>query len=252
MNKRTAAVWVCFFLSLFFFAYCLLSPSSGACQIREALGPSLFDPLFGTLTGLLLIAAFFATESPRLRASKEISVVSMIIALGSAGRILFVALPNVSPVDWLTLCSGIVFGPTTGFTVGAGIMMVSNFWLGQGPWTISQMVGMGMLGLVGGVVGRVPGLRRRHALAAIGFIWGPVYGTVTTFFWMLYVSSVSWVSFAGLWASGLPFYLLQGVGNLVLLWILGERTVGIFQRVRLRLLAGFGEARTGASPVESG
>ena len=250
MNTKVAIAWGSFLFALIFFSYCLLT-LSGPCRVRGVLGPSLFDPLLGTLAGVLLIVAFFASESPRLKSSKEISVVSMIIALGSAGRILFVALPNVSPVDWLTLCSGIVFGPVTGFTVGAGIMMVSNFWLGQGPWTISQMVGMGLLGVIGGGLGRVPGSRSRYLLAGVGAVWGPLYGTITTFFWMLYVSSASWVSFTGLWLSGLPFYLLQGGGNAVLIWLLGERTVSIFQRVKLRLLASSVEVGRGVPVLEA-
>lgn len=211
-------------------------PSTGLYAFRQQFGPQAFDPLVGIGLAAVLLLTGFSAQVPRLGASKEVALLAMIVALGSAGRILFVAAPNISPVDWLTLCMGIVFGPLTGFTVGASIMLVSNFWLGHGPWTVYQMVGMGFLGIVGGVMGLFGRRYGRWVLAGVGMVWGFVYGLITSFFWLLIISSViSWTSFGAIWLTGLPFYLLQGTGNAVFLFALGPRTLQMLDRFRGRL-----------------
>jgi len=198
------------------------------------------------ILALLIILTGFSAEMPRLHASKEVAFLSMMIAPGSAGRILFAPLPNVSPVDWLTLCTGIIFGSTVGFATGASIMLLSNFWLGQGPWTIYQMVGVGSLGVLGGLLGRRRKRIGGRPLALFGLAWGFAYGALTSFFWMLMVVSVvSWSGFVAYWLSGFAFYLAQGIGNAVFLLVLGERTLRIFERFRLRLEVEFREADQG-------
>ena len=214
-------------------------PFSG---LRESVGPTLFDPLVSMSLAILVLLTGFSAEAPRLGGSKEIALVSMVIGLGSAGRVLFALAPNISPVDWLTLCTGIVFGPVTGFTVGAGTMLISNFYLGQGPWTIYQMVGMGLLGVVGGLLGRWKSRVGTRTLVAIGLAWGLVYGIITSAFWVLMISSVlNWASFTTYLVSGIPFYILQGVGNAMLLLFLGDRTLRVLDRFRAKFTVELGE-----------
>ena len=59
----------------------------------------------------------------------------------------------------MTLVVGYALGPLPGFTVGALGMLVSNFMLGQGPYTPWQMAAWGMVGLGGAVLGRLSGRR---------------------------------------------------------------------------------------------
>ena len=74
-------------------------PFSG---LRDSVGPTLFDPLVSMSLAVLILLTGFSAEAPRLGGSKEIALVSMVIGLGSAGRVLFALAPNISPVDWLT------------------------------------------------------------------------------------------------------------------------------------------------------
>ncbi len=229
-------------LAMLFFLALLPSAPFGLASVRDRLGPSAFDSAVSIAAALFLIGTLFSIEAPRLGASKEIAFVAMVVALGAAGRLLFAPAPNVSPVDWLTLCTGIVFGPITGFTVGAGTMLVSNFWLGHGPWTIYQMVGMGCLGLIGGALGGWRELLGKRALAALGIAWGFVYGAIMAVFWMFMVSSVmSWAGYLGYFISGLPFCFLQGTGNAAFLYVLGPRTIKVLERFRQRLSVRFVE-----------
>jgi hypothetical protein len=99
------------------------------------------------------------------------------------------------------------------------------------------MVGMGTLGALGGLLGRWRSRIGTRSLVIIGLSWGFVYGLITSFFWVLMISSIfNWASFTTYLVAGLPFFILQGVGNALLLMFLGRRTLRVFERFRLKLM----------------
>jgi energy-coupling factor transport system substrate-specific component len=115
--------------------------------------------------GLVLATGWLAYERRRPSA-RMVSVVAVMAALAALGRDAFAALPDVKPITAMTLVVGYSLGPLPGFTVGALGMLVSNFMLGQGPYTPWQMAAWGMVGLGGAAVGRLSGRRLgRVALA---------------------------------------------------------------------------------------
>jgi energy-coupling factor transport system substrate-specific component len=93
------------------------------------------------------------------------AVVAVMSALAALGRDAFVALPDVKPITAMTLVVGYALGPLPGFTVGALGMLVSNFVLGQGPYTPWQMAAWGIVGLAGAALGALT--RRRVGRVAL-------------------------------------------------------------------------------------
>ena len=110
------------------------------------------------LVAIVLALGWLAYERTRPSA-RMVAVVSTLAALAALGRDAFVALPDVKPITAMTLVVGYALGPLPGFTVGALGMLVSNFMLGQGPYTPWQMAAWGMVGLGGAVLGRLSGRR---------------------------------------------------------------------------------------------
>jgi energy-coupling factor transport system substrate-specific component len=110
------------------------------------------------LVGLVLAVGWLAYERTRPSA-RMAAVVAIMAALAALGRDAFAALPDVKPITAMTLVVGYALGPLPGFTVGALGMLVSNFMLGQGPYTPWQMAAWGMVGLGGAVLGRLSGRR---------------------------------------------------------------------------------------------
>src|SRR5215475_2056795 len=102
---------------------------------------------FLILTGVLL--AGFAWYERSRPPSQVVALVAALAALAIAGRIAFAAFPNVKPTTDIVIFAGYALGGAPGFAVGALTGLVSNFWLGQGPWTPWQMAGWGMTGLLG-------------------------------------------------------------------------------------------------------
>lgn len=96
--------------------------------------------------------------------AKLLALVATLAAIAALGRDAFAAVPDVKPITAIVLVSGIAFGGGPGFAVGAISGFASNFLLGQGPWTPWQMLGWGLVGLIGAGLGRLSG-RRMSPLA---------------------------------------------------------------------------------------
>ena len=112
------------------------------------------------LVGAVLAAGWLAYER-RAPSARIAAVVAVMAAMAALGRDAFVALPDVKPITAMTFVVGYALGPLPGFTVGALGMLVSNFALGQGPYTPWEMAAWGMVGLAGALLGRLS--RRRVA-----------------------------------------------------------------------------------------
>jgi energy-coupling factor transport system substrate-specific component len=111
-----------------------------------------------SIVGLVLAIGWLAYERRRPSA-RMAAVVAVMAALAALGRDAFAALPDVKPITAMTLVVGYALGPLPGFTVGALGMLVSNFMLGQGPYTPWQMAAWGMVGLGGAAIGWLSGRR---------------------------------------------------------------------------------------------
>jgi len=90
------------------------------------------------ILGGVLLGGFAWYERSR-PSSQVVALVAALAALAVAGRVAFVALPNVVATTDVVVFAGFALGPAPGFAVGALAGLVSNFWLGQGPWTPWQM-----------------------------------------------------------------------------------------------------------------
>ena len=86
---------------------------------------------------------------------KLLALVATLAAIAALGRDAFAAIPDVKPITAIVLVSGIAFGSGPGFAVGAISALASNILLGQGPWTPWQMLGWGLVGLLGAALGRM-------------------------------------------------------------------------------------------------
>ena len=98
------------------------------------------------------IIAFFLAFEERKPQARELIIISVLCALGIAGRVAFSAIPQFKPVIALVIISGLFFGGETGFLVGAVTAFVSNFFFVQGAWTPWQMFATGIVGFLSGVL----------------------------------------------------------------------------------------------------
>ena len=191
--------------------------------------------IFGLLA-LLLVGglAWFERSRP---SSRTLALVAALAALAVAGRLAFAAVPNVQATTDVVLITGFAVGATPGFAVGALGALISNFWLGQGPWTPWEMVGWGLVGL-GGAGLAVLTRRRlgRIGLALACGLAGLAYGAFLDYSVMATSGGAQSLDrYLAISARGVPFNVAHALGNFVLALAAGPALVRIISRYRDRV-----------------
>ena len=190
----------------------------------------------------LVALAVSAVETGPNR-SRELALVAALAAAAAAGRVLFAFVPNVQPVTIIVAVTGATLGPRAGLATGGAAALVSNAFLGQGPWTPWQMIGWGLVGASAAPLGRL--LRNRYALAAFGIVWGFLFDWLLDIWaWSALGPSADVHSFLALAATGLPFDIAHATGNAVLALVAGPTLFRMLDRYARRLHATF-------TPLES-
>jgi energy-coupling factor transport system substrate-specific component len=200
-----------------------------------ALDPGAVD--WGTVSFVLVVALVgigVAGYGLRSRAATELSLIAALAALATASRVLFASLPNVKPVTFVVLVSGVALGPGPGFMVGATSALVSNLFFGQGPWTPWQMLAWGAVGAVGGLIGRGGRLPRRWELVVAGSVLALAFDWFVTLWMFLAYTARTWQALVALYAQGLPFDLAHVAATGLFAGLFGVQAVTIVARFRVR------------------
>jgi energy-coupling factor transport system substrate-specific component len=189
-------------------------------------------------TGLavVLLAGFGWYERSRPPA-RLVALVAALAALAVAGRLAFAPIPNVMATTDIALLTGYALGAGPGFAVGALAAPISNIWLGQGPWTVWEMAGWGMAGLIGAGLAAVAGRGLgRFGLATCCALAGLAYGALLDLSVMVtYGGEQSLDRYLALAARGVPFNVAHAAGNFAIAFAIGPALVRMLTRYRTRL-----------------
>jgi len=164
-----------------------------------------------------------------------VALVAALAALAVAGRVAFAALPNVVATTDVVIFSGFALGAAPGFAVGALAGLVSNFWLGQGPWTPWQMAGWGICGVLGAALALVRPRAGRFSLALLCALAAVAYGALLNFSLMAtYGGDLTLQRFLALQSRAVPFDAAHAIGNASLALVAGPALVRMLARFRER------------------
>jgi energy-coupling factor transport system substrate-specific component len=185
---------------------------------------------------IIAIILLYCGFEKSLVSSKEIAIIAVLATVAAVGRVSFAALPSVQPTTFLVIISGYVFGPRCGFMVGSTAALISNCFLGQGPWTPWQMFVWGMAGSSAGLFRNLsPGAGRRWMLAFQVF-WGYAFGAIINLWsWAAFIKPLSWHSFLATYAASFWPDTFHAVGNAVFYLVFGAGAVKALQRVKHKL-----------------
>ena len=188
-----------------------------------------------TVLAVTLLGGFAWYERSR-PPSQIVALVAALAAISVAGRVAFSPIPNVVPSTDIILIAGYTLGGAPGFAVGALTGLVSNFWLGQGPWTPWQMAGWGLTGILGAGLAAVTRRRMgRVGLAAVCAFAGFAYGALLDFSVMFgFGGEQSLDRYLAISARGLPFNIAHAAGNAALALVAGPALVRMLTRYRRR------------------
>ena len=165
--------------------------------------------------------------------AKEVTLIATLAAAAAAGRVLMAPIPDVQPVTVIVVVTGVALGLRAGIAVGASAAFVSNFFLGQGPWTPWQMLAWGLCGAVGALA--APLLRGRIRLAVGCFLLAYVYGFVLDLWNWYGFYPHTWSSFLARQAAGFPFDTAHALGNVALALAAGPELRRLLERYGKRL-----------------
>jgi energy-coupling factor transport system substrate-specific component len=191
--------------------------------------------LLSLVAAAALLAAGFVTLTRSL-SSREIAAVASLGALSAAGRVAFAAIPSVQPSTVLVIVSGWVLGPAAGFTVGATTALVSNLFLGQGPWTVWQMLCWAGIGATAGWLGKLPSKRPLRRIVASSVVSGFFFGwAMDAWFWLSFVYPHTAGTFLVAVATSLGFDAMHAAGNAVFAILFAERAVALLGQFKARM-----------------
>ena len=180
----------------------------------------------------------FLTMFEKRRAeAREIVIISVLCALGVAGRIAFFMIPEFKPLVAIIILSGICMGGEVGFLTGAMTGFLSNFFFGQGVWTQWQMFALGIIGFLAGVVfqkGILP--KTRLSISVFGFLSALViYGGIMNPASVLMVTANPTKEMIySAFLMGVPIDLIHAVSTGFFLWFLSEPFIEKLDRVKTK------------------
>ncbi len=185
----------------------------------------------------LSIIPFYVFFEQRKIKTSEIVTLAVMIALCVASRAVMAYIPQVKPTAALVIVTAIAFGPNVGFFTGSLSMFVSNFIFGQGMFTPFQMLGMGLVGFICGLIFHKKSYsNNKLAVSVIGglacFI---VYGIIVDSCSFLMMSTdFTFKSALRIYLSGMSFNLIHGITTGILLFFINKPITDKFNRLRIK------------------
>jgi energy-coupling factor transport system substrate-specific component len=185
------------------------------------------------LVALALVALTFAWLEAGPGSASEIALIGALAGIAAAGRVLFVAVPGVQPVTVIAVAAGASLGARAGMAVGATAALVSNLFLGQGPWTPWQMLGWAGCGLAGALARHL--IRRRVPFAIFCGLLGLAFSSLMDVWLWFSFYPHTWAALVAVLGRGVPFDLAHAIGNVVIALACGPELRRLLERYGRRL-----------------
>ncbi len=170
---------------------------------------------------LMALLLFISGFDKRELGTRRLILVSVMTALSVLGRLL----PLIKPITALTILSAIYLGREAGFLVGALSAVLSNFVMGQGPWTPFQMLAWGLIGLFAGIFAK-PLKRSRVLLYSYGLFSGIAYSMLLDIWTTVWTyKEFTFTEYGAALMTAVPYTVLYAISNLIFLMVFA-RTIG--------------------------
>lgn len=217
------------------------------------------------LLGLCLLVLLFEAQGPMMN-TKLIALLGILVAINSTLRFIETVIPGpggFTPIFFLIILVGYIFGGRVGFLMGALTLLVSALVTGGvGPWLPAQMFTAGWVGMSTPLLHplvKVFSNKRVKAggisinieiilLAIFGLLWGFLYGAIMNLWQWPFIlgpqdqSYTSGLGFTATLQHYLVFYLvtslvwdvIAAIGNVLLIIAFGAPALKALRRFRQR------------------
>ncbi len=219
------------------------------------------------LLGLCLLVIISEAQGPMAN-TKLIALLGVLVAINSALRFIETAIPGpggFTPIFFLIILVGYVFGGRVGLLMGTLTMLVSGLVTGGvGPWLPGQMFTAGWVGMSAMLLRPLmQPLMAKHqlkkgtginpeiiGLAVFGLVWGFLYGSIMNLWQWPFIAgpqAQSWVAGSGFFVTlqhYLAFYMvtslvwdaIAAIGNFLLILVFGVAALRALRRFQQRFV----------------
>ncbi len=191
--------------------------------------------LASTLILITLMLPFALEYKRKKQNTNKLVLIASLAAIATIGRVAFYMVPQFKPVLAIVILSAVVIGPYEGFMVGALTGFVTNFYFGQGPWTIWQMFAFGITGFVAGYLfQKIKVTRLRICIYGLlsAFL---IYGLIMNFeSIVMYAGPVSKERVFATYAAGIPFDGIHGIATYLFLFFIYHPFVEKVSRIKTK------------------
>lgn len=187
------------------------------------------------VSAILLIFTFIVLFEIKDIDAKTMAAVSTLSAIGAASRVPFAAIPGFQPTTFIVAVSGYALGPVSGFMVGTMSAFISNFFLGQGPWTLWQMLGWGLCGFFFGILKTIVRKVNLTVFIVLCGLWGYIYGVILDMWYVVaFVKPLDLRAVAAGIAMSFYFDTLHALGNILFCCLFGKNFIKVLERYNKR------------------
>lgn len=142
---------------------------------------------------------------------QRIAYLALMTAACVVGRTLFQFIPNVQPMTAIFLLLTLHLGVASGIIVNLLSILITNFYMGMGTWTVFQILSFSGIILLMGLFSSFQFFRNSLFLQIINsVIAGFLYGFMISIF-MVYTYGMT--NFWAYYLAGISFDALHAIGN---------------------------------------
>ncbi|MBR4320572.1 MAG: ECF transporter S component [Oscillospiraceae bacterium] len=178
----------------------------------------------------LAMILFLAGFEKKKIGSRRLVVVAVMTALSFIGRFL----PLLKPMIAITMITAMYLGCEAGFLSGAMAALLSNFYFGQGPWTIFQMLTWGLIGYFAGMFSNP--LKKSKILLWIYGIFSGIFYSFSMDVWTVlwYAKGFDWNLYSSALITAIPYTISYIFSNLLFLTLLAEPFGQKLERLQIK------------------
>ncbi len=182
-------------------------------------GPTL-SPLTSVLLDVVLLGcAFWLLAKPTKRPIFDSLFMVTLVLSVSFIRVVMQPFPNVQPVTVAALLVGAQLGARRGAAFAVLVAMISNFFMGDGWWTVFQAAGWASIAIAGSRLSLVTSTGLNLGRACMASIFAAFWFDFIVSFSIL-DGTIGFTEFIVYLGHGLPFDFLHMIGNLTfVLWM---------------------------------
>lgn len=163
---------------------------------------------------------------------ERISLLAILTALTTVGRLTFSLpfLPNIQPMTAFLLIITLNVGVIDGLVVSLLSVLLTNLFLGMGPWTVMQIMSFAIVILLTAILKKFYSFgsyKTRTFFSVWGLITGFLYGLIISYLNFQFYGLTNFIVY---YLNGLPFDLLHGFGNMGFFFILEPIIVPIIDK----------------------